>query len=146
MGTVAHIDDYRGHWCAEKAACRACGHEWLAVFPASVSQLECGNCGEMHGHPVGSPRMTIDSIGGNCPVQAEGHIDGQPFYFRARGKRWSLSIGGEPVGAPGWSHHEEWPGGPYDAGWMSLEDALRCIARGIELYDAAPPRESGNGG
>jgi hypothetical protein len=29
---------------------------------------------------------------GACPVQAEGFIDGFPFYFRSRGETWSLSI------------------------------------------------------
>lgn len=38
--------------------------------------------------------IIIDSFGGNCPVQAEGTIDGKPFYFRARGSSWSMSIGG----------------------------------------------------
>jgi hypothetical protein len=28
--------------------------------------------------------IVIDSIGGNCPVQAEGSFDGMRFYFRAR--------------------------------------------------------------
>jgi hypothetical protein len=29
---------------------------------------------------------------GACPVQAEGFVDGFPFYFRSRGETWSLSI------------------------------------------------------
>ena len=40
-------------------------------------------------------------IGGNCPVQAEGRIDGLPLYFRARSSHWSLGIGGDPVASPG---------------------------------------------
>ena len=27
--------------------------------------------------------LAIDWIGGNCPVQAEGTIDGKRFYFRS---------------------------------------------------------------
>lgn len=37
---------------------------------------------------------------GNCPVQAEGTIDGFPFYFRARGGSWKLSITCTPDGNP----------------------------------------------
>ena len=33
--------------------------------------------------------LMIDWCGGNCPVQAEGKINGKPFYFRARGECWS---------------------------------------------------------
>ena len=45
--------------------------------------------------------IIIDSFGGNCPVQAEGTIDGKPFYFRARGSSWSMSIGGDDVAHSG---------------------------------------------
>jgi len=30
---------------------------------------------------------------GSFPVQAEGYVDGRPFYFRARGGMWSLEVG-----------------------------------------------------
>lgn len=36
--------------------------------------------------------ITIDSIGGNCPVQAEGSFDDKRFYFRARGEEWSFTV------------------------------------------------------
>jgi hypothetical protein len=29
---------------------------------------------------------------GNCPVQAEGTIDGYPFYFRSRGGHWAIHV------------------------------------------------------
>lgn len=35
---------------------------------------------------------------GNCPVQAEGTINGLPFYFRSRGGHWSLAIAKHPKG------------------------------------------------
>jgi len=74
---------------------------------------------------------SIDTIGGNCPVQAEGTIlGGTAFYFRARGDHWSIGIGGDVVGNPDW-HHEE----PYDnAGWMSESAALDLIDKAINLY------------
>lgn len=38
--------------------------------------------------------IDIEWLSGVCPVQAEGTIDGEPFYFRARGARWHIEIGG----------------------------------------------------
>ncbi len=37
---------------------------------------------------------------GKCPVQAEGKINGFPFYFRSRGGNWSLSIAKTKRGNP----------------------------------------------
>ena len=37
---------------------------------------------------------------GNCPVQAEGRINGYPFYFRSRGGHWLLSIANTPDADP----------------------------------------------
>lgn len=78
--------------------------------------------------------LIIEQIGGNCPVQAEGLIDDQPFYFRARGEHWSIGIGGDVVGDPDWYHEEEYPGGEYAAGWMSEDEARAFIRKGAELY------------
>ena len=86
--------------------------------------------------------VLIDNIGGNCPVQAEGTIDGAPFYFRARGEWWSIEIGGGFVledpdkGIPrdGFYMEEEWGGGPYDAGWMEPEEAKSIICRAARAF------------
>lgn len=32
------------------AKCAACGHEWAAVAPAGVHELECPACASMKGH------------------------------------------------------------------------------------------------
>ena len=37
-----------------------------------------------------------------CPLQIEGTIDGIAFYFRARGRRWTMGIGEEPADEPFW--------------------------------------------
>jgi hypothetical protein len=82
---------------------------------------------------MSEPDLVIDYLGGNCPVQAEGTILGEPFYFRARGSRWSLGIGGDPVGKPEWEHEEqygEWP----DAGWMNEDEARAFIDKAVGLY------------
>lgn len=51
---------------------------------------------------------------GKCPVQAEGKINGFPFYFRSRGGHWSLSIAnaldGDPLKYENCRVHRE----PYD--------------------------------
>jgi hypothetical protein len=74
-----------------------------------------------------------------CPVQAEGFIHSQdgskPFYFRSRGRRWSLGIGGEPVMEPEWFHQENY-GADYEAGWITLEEASAFILQAIKRYDA----------
>ena len=46
--------------------------------------------------------LIIESIGGCCPCQAEGTMNGYPFYFRARHGDWQLDVaevGGDPVEA-----------------------------------------------
>lgn len=100
--------------------------------------------------------IQIDMLGGNCPVQAKGLIDGEPFYFRARWEGWSLSIGSDHednsnftgvhgrdvVGNPRWYHEEEWGDGPYDAGWMPEDEARRMILKGTLLFRAAISRRS----
>lgn len=71
--------------------------------------------------------LKIDCLGGNCPVQAEGTIDGVPFYFRARHRHWGMGIGGEPVCEPQWYRERPYGIGEFDAGYMPLEDAERFI-------------------
>lgn len=78
--------------------------------------------------------VKIEQIGGNCPVQAEGKIDGQPFYFRARGESWSIGIGGDVVGAPDWYYDEDYPGGQFAAGWMTEAEARAFINQAAEQY------------
>ena len=51
--------------------------------------------------------------GGVCPVQAEGTINGYPFYFRSRHARWSLHVASSPSGdaldEDAWSIIEDYP-------------------------------------
>jgi hypothetical protein len=81
--------------------------------------------------------IEIEWIGGNCPVQAEGTVDGKEFYFRARGEAWSMQIGGQDVvGNPEWSYGEDYGDEPFAAGWMSEEEARAFIDKAIGLYRA----------
>lgn len=81
------------------------------------------------------PGIKIESIGGNCPVQAEGKIGREPFYFRSRGQRWSMSIGGEDVVmSPDWYMEERWGDTEFAAGWMPQYIALEKMAHAFRLY------------
>lgn len=78
--------------------------------------------------------LVIDWIGGNCPVQAEGTIAGKEFYFRARGERWSMSIGGDVVMEPDWYHEEPYGETQYAAGWMTEDEARSFIEKAAAIY------------
>jgi len=85
--------------------------------------------------------LVIETIGGNCPFQAEGTIGGVPFYFRARGQHWSIGIGGDDaVGNPAWYREEPWGDGPFAAGWMDEGEARRIIERCAAEYLAQHQR------
>lgn len=87
---------------------------------------------------VSTPSIEITSLGGNCPVQAEGFIDGQPFYFRARGNRWTMGIGGaDTVLSPDWFHEALYGDAPFAAGWMDDDEARHFIAEAAALYRAS---------
>jgi hypothetical protein len=85
-----------------------------------------------------APAMTdqglqIDWLGGCCPVQAYGTIDGIPFFFRSRGDKWSFGVGPEPVGDPEWKHIEPygvWP----DAGYIMTDEAEAFINKAVAIY------------
>lgn len=83
--------------------------------------------------------VVIDMIGGNCPVQAEGTVCGKSFYFRARGDEWRMNIGGEDVILdPEWSYSQPYGSGPYDAGWMTVEEAEAFIKSCADKYMQEP--------
>ena len=71
--------------------------------------------------------LKIEWIAGNCPVQAEGTINGVEFYFRARGDRWTFTIMDE---SDNFSYGEEY----HNSGWMSEDDAKRLIEDAARFY------------
>ena len=77
--------------------------------------------------------IKVESIGGQCPVQAHGTILGTEFYFRARGQAYSLAIGEDPVDIPeyrkGWYVKKSWGEHEFDAGYMPVNIALLLIAK-----------------
>ena len=78
--------------------------------------------------------VRVECFGGNCPVQAEGFVDGEAFYFRARGNRWTMDIGGDPMMNPEFSAAGDWGDKPYAAGWMPVETAHALIVKAIDEY------------
>lgn len=85
--------------------------------------------------------LHIDYLGGNCPVQAEGLVNGCAFYFRARGDQWKFQAASVPGGDcfaeedAATFHHIEvygvWP----EAGWMEKDEARAFIAKAVGLYE-----------
>jgi hypothetical protein len=84
----------------------------------------------------------IDWLWGFCPVQAEGTIDGEKFYFRARGIHWRIGIGGDVVTNPTWGYGESYGSGEFAAGWMPEEEAKDFIVKAVELYRSGHPSVS----
>lgn len=103
-----------------------------------------------------APTIVIESLGGNCPVQATGTIDGEPFYFRSRGEHWSIEIGPgnanlivesferghrseetQRLEALGCWRYEEYYGSWPDAGWIEEDEARTFIAKGANLWRAS---------
>ena len=83
--------------------------------------------------------VAIASIAGSVPVEGEGKIGGRPFYFRACGASWSLSIGGtDPARNPEWRQWEEWGTWP-DAGYMEVVEAEALIRRTAAGYLKGEP-------
>jgi hypothetical protein len=76
----------------------------------------------------------VQWLSGLCPVQANGQIDGRPFYFRARHDEWSIRIakfkGGDMDDVidarDAWEHREKYGQDP-DAGYMPFIEALAFI-------------------
>lgn len=80
--------------------------------------------------------LVINYIAGNCPVEGEGTVNGVPFYFRARGQRWSFGVGADPVGSPDWECDANWGDKQYAAGWMPYEEAETIIRKCAAEYEA----------
>jgi len=81
---------------------------------------------------------------GTCPVQAEGTINGYPFYFRSRHARWSLHVAAtkesDPLDDDAWSIIEDYPVTGVtknlllDAGYATEDECRRFIERHAEIF------------
>ena len=86
-----------------------------------------------------APGFELGYLGGNVPVQAEGTVDGEAFfYFRARGQHWEFHVApteGDLFTSRQTFYFEEAYGDdPYAAGWMTNAEARERIVRGAALY------------
>lgn len=76
---------------------------------------------------------------GMCPVQAEGTINGLPFYFRSRGEHWSLRVakkkGGDVFANSAWFYEEPYliPD-TFAAGYASKEECLAFIEKAASIF------------
>lgn len=88
---------------------------------------------------------TVESYGGNCPVQIEGTLpspDGETeYYFRARGRHWAIYIGpgAQVLRESSLFRREAYqPEGlteeqlRFAAGWMDEDVALGFVKQSIE--------------
>ena len=91
--------------------------------------------------------LWIRTIGGACPVQADGTMWGCPFYFRARHGEWHFYLsepGIDPVDGP-WIHEAE--GDDEDDGYMPASVALSIIwNQYVTLSNPPATREEGRQG
>jgi hypothetical protein len=107
-----------------------------------MSEDETYNQRDIDWVPADADGISFQWIGGFCPVQAEGTVDGEKFYFRARGDAWELRIGEKIFSPEAWRYSEtfgRWP----DAGWMELDQAVSFIQKAVALYRAGEPSQEG---
>jgi len=82
---------------------------------------------------------------GTCPVQAEGTINGYPFYFRSRHMRWSIRVArnkdGDPFDDDAWYFEEDYPSKEGEehlrrvsAGYAAKEECIKFIERCAETF------------
>lgn len=88
-------------------------------------------------------------IGGACPLQGDGVVDGLPWYFRARGGSWEFAVAATPDGDPVAACFSDAPtgsfradgeaegDGPYAASWMPHSEAWRHIEASIAEFRAS---------
>lgn len=72
-------------------------------------------------------------------MQAEGTVDGVPFYFRSRGNRWSLRIGVAPLSNSAWCYEESFSNVKFAAGWITEDLAREFIQKAVGIYRVGIP-------
>ena len=84
-----------------------------------------------------SPNIVIKSFGGQCPIQAEGTINGKHFYLRGRGETMYFYVFEEEMfnwkGGYRYSSVTH-PGTAYGAGWAKDEEVEAFFQEAIADY------------
>lgn len=88
-------------------------------------------------------------IGGACPVQGYGEVDGLPWYFRARGECWSFQVAAAPEGDPVDVDDVDQPpgawvtggdadggGGEFAGSWMGRAESWRHVEESVAAWRA----------
>lgn len=79
---------------------------------------------------------------GFCPVQAEGTVDGFPFYFRARHEALRIYIADSPMSIPldksSWHYSEKYGDNPHSAGYAQKVECIAFINKAAELWANKP--------
>lgn len=89
---------------------------------------------------MSSNGIEYDWIGGQCPMQAEGTVDGVPFIFRSRGNRWTLEVG--YFEATAWSYSEPYGEERFAAGWITGDQARQFVEKAAGIYRHDPMAQS----
>lgn len=85
----------------------------------------------------------VGELGGSCPVQGNGVVDGCRWYFRARWSHWGLAIAYEPATDPvmvephtpgGFYFGEDYPGDGFNAGYMLDDEAWQLVEKGFRAF------------
>lgn len=84
---------------------------------------------------------------GLCPVQAEGKINGHPYYFKARYNTMALYVNTsegatevDPYDQKTWSYKEVSPGLSFEAGWAPTWECERFLDKAYALFVAQNPK------
>ena len=103
----------------------------------------------MPSDPAGDPLLELAEVhlSGRfsctaAPVQAEGSVEGRPFYFRSRWDEWTFAIANAPEADPvdicdssqGFFRSGIVAGGRYAASYLPLPDATEIIRRCAAEY------------
>lgn len=78
--------------------------------------------------------IVINSIGGQCPTQADATFYGCPVYFRARGGEWTIEIckpGGDPVCNPELFFMD---GDDVTGGYMECDEVIRLLGVAFKRF------------
>lgn len=86
--------------------------------------------------------LIVTSIGGMCPTQAYGTMNGSPFYFRARHGVWTLDVtppGVDPVAPRQGEALLSMDGDDPTHGWMDESDVMSILQ---QAFKALTEREA----
>lgn len=84
--------------------------------------------------------LVLESLGGNCPVQAEGRFLDKAFYFRSRWDRMQMWVATDSkfqdalADNSAWYYEEDYPGEPASAGWAKESECIAFIGRALGEY------------